>query len=343
MLILADFSPFKRHRKARQSFLELQKYMKELQDRKQEEVHHEKAPKEQSILDLLVRASGDTQDGTETSLSPLAVLGNVFIFMFAGHEASANTLHFVFLLLACNPNVQRSLQDDIERILGPRSIGELSYDADFDSLMGSHVGAVVNEALRLYPVLPFILKATREQPQSLLVNGKSHIIPPDTFILLNTSAAHRNPKYWSEPHEFLTGPRPNTLAAFNPSAWLGRDNSGTQSQRHFNFPKPGSFIPFSDGSRGCLGTRFAMVELCTVVARIFSELTVELNVEGLTEDADIIEREKSWEKARTCAEGELASGVVFEMSLRMEGRIPVLFSKKGEEKFAGLSMHSSNF
>jgi len=54
--------------------------------------------------DLIVQASEDFNQ-TSTAISSPAVLGNIFIFMFAGHEANANTLNFIIVLLACHPGI----------------------------------------------------------------------------------------------------------------------------------------------------------------------------------------------------------------------------------------------
>lgn len=54
------------------------------------------------------------------------------------------------------------LQMDTDRILSDCPNDQWSYETHFSSLMESLVGAVINETLRLYTVLPFILKATVE-------------------------------------------------------------------------------------------------------------------------------------------------------------------------------------
>ena len=283
--------------------------------------------------DLIVRAGGTFDENSQAVLPPSAVLGNIFLFMFAGHEASANTINFLILLLACHPRIQLSLQMDIDRILGDCPNDQWSYETYFPSLMESLVGAVINETLRLYTVLPFILKATVEDPQPVVVNGRVHLVPPNTLILMNTSATHRNPKHWPKPQGCLPETKPYPVAAFNPRNWLERKGKDTGN---LLLSKTGSFIPFSAGSRGCLGNRFSLVELCAIVMRIFWKLSVELAVEGLMPASSREEKKARWEKTRTRSEFEMSSGVNFKMSLRMEGNVPVNFVKRGEEEFAEL-------
>lgn len=279
----------------------------------------------------MVRAGEVSSKHSNARLSPRAILGNIFIFMFAGHEANANTLSFLLVLLACHPQVQKSLQNNIDRILGSRPVSQWSVERDYSLLMESHVGAVINETLRLYTVLPFLPKVVPESPYPIRIDNQRYIIPANTLILINTSATHRHPSYWPKPQrEIEGGDRPNPVAEFSPRRWLVR--TAEKSTTEFLRPKPGSFIPFSDGGRGCLGRRFALVELCAVVTRIFSEYSVELVTEGENErlgsTANEEQRKVAWEKAKELAEQKMSSGVEFRTALRMSDNVPLRFVKK---------------
>ena len=249
--------------------------------------------------------------------------------MFAGHEASANTLHFIIILLACNPEIQASLQADIDRITHSKARESWAYEENYQPLLESLVGAVINETLRLFTVLPYILKSTTKVPQSLSVHNRTHIVPPNTLMLINTTAAHRNPKYWPNPAKYChTDTRPNPLDRFDPKQWLERDKG---KDGGLFKPASGSFIPFSDGSRGCLGQHFSMIELCAAVTTIFAQHSVELVVPPYGKIVDMESRRAAWQSARREAEIALTDGVTFEMSLRMATKVPIRFiaRKKG--------------
>ena len=61
-----------------------------------------------------------------------------------------------------------------------------------------------------------------------------------------------------------------------------------------------------------------MVELCAQLVGIFSEWSVEL----------VVDRNEEWEETKKRAEEVLSSGVVFDMTLRPGGMVPVRFVRR---------------
>lgn len=77
-----------------------------------------------------------------------------------------------------------------------------------------------------------------------------------------------------------------------------------------------------------------MVELCAMVARIFSEYSVELAIEetGKSREGEDTCGEISWEQARKMAEHQMSAGLEFKMSLRSVGDSAAVFCQEGGEK-----------
>ena len=252
--------------------------------------------------------------------------------MFAGHESSALTLDFLIILLACHPEFQIALQSDLDRIIGTTPPSEWSFEKHYRPLSTGYVGAIINETSRLFTVLPYLSKTSPSIPHSVTLADKNYIIPAETVIFINTSAVHRHPGFWPAPS--IEDPidaknAPNAVASFNPEHWLQPSvtEGGEQMTDNFLRPQPGSFIPFSEGHRGCLGKRFALVELVAIVSRIFKDYSVELVVDC---DADAPKGKylHCWRRARKDAEYAMSAGVEFKISLRRTKKVPLRFVRR---------------
>lgn len=248
----------------------------------------------------------------------------------AGYETSANTLTYAITLLACGPDLQKAMQFDIDKILDNRPSSQWSFESDFPKILDGCVGAVMNETLRLYSVLPFLPKTTRETPKSLNLNGRDHTVPADTLIMINTSAAHRNSKYWpSAGHKGGDGP-PYPVSSFDPAQWLWSESNKEKGTSSFS-PTPGSYIPSADGPRACMGKRFAQAQFCAVMTAILKNYSVESVIDD-SKTAEKGAKKSLWEKAKRNAEQELSDGVGFMVSLKMSGKVPLRLVKRGEKQ-----------
>ncbi|TMW42480.1 hypothetical protein DOY81_012440 [Sarcophaga bullata] len=97
--------------------------------------------------------------------------------------------------------------------------------------------------MRLYPSVPGIMRESVNETQ--LPNGL--ILPPKTFITLSIFDIHRNPKHFENPNTF-------DPERFTPERSVGRH--------------PYAYLPFSAGQRNCIGQKFAMLEMKTVLIHV---------------------------------------------------------------------------
>ena len=151
-------------------------------------------------------------------------------------DDSANTLLYAFLLLALNPAVQETLVREINESIGNR----LPTYKDFPNLV--YPRCVMFETLRLCPLVVGIPKRTQDREEMLL--GK-YYIPKNTTVLYDVVNLHRNPNYWGDDVE-----------TFNPGRFDGRNAVGKSDnviKENIRLPIKGAFVPFSEGSRTCLG------------------------------------------------------------------------------------------
>ncbi|KAK4548944.1 hypothetical protein LTR36_008717 [Oleoguttula mirabilis] len=370
---MLSYSPLKIHKVANESFVEWGKYMREMYHDKRAEVKQGETRDGMDLMGALVKGAGITEEslnangdsadaekaGSGTNkqmLSDEEILGNAFVFILAGHETAANTIHFSMLFLAMHPQSQRRLQKDLDDILGDKPISKWDYDEDVPKLFGSMCGAVMNEELRLIPPVVGIPKSTpKGRPQGLQMGGRHVTVPGGSYVTLNTAAIHRNPKYY--PHS--SG---DDLLDFRPERWLldgsaksatgdehayadedgldfdGPDKRGDTSASLFR-PAKGAYIPFSDGYRSCLGRRFAQVEILAVLAVIFKTWTVELDVSMFLSDEEMKtaseeQKREAWEKAKARSNDLLRNGMMTIITIQMrKEKVPMRFVKRGSEKF----------
>ena len=304
----------------------------------------------------------ESEESGLPQLSEDDILGNAFIFTLAGHETTANSIHFSIIYLAAHPNAQRKLHADLDRIFQHRPTSEWDYERDLPTLLNSMANAVLSEELRLIPPVNSIPKCVREQ-QTLTVNGKKCFVPAGTYISLLTPAAHRNPNYWptgppSDPEHPIhsTSNTNNDLEEFKPERWfvpksenaangvVPRNNTPDErgEESHLDTrttlyrPRHGSYIPFSEGARSCLGRRFAQVQVLAVLATIFSQYSVELALDDYATEAEVAgmseeERGKVWEKARLNVHKVLSENMQSIFTLKMVGTdVKVVFKRRGE-------------
>jgi cytochrome P450 len=312
------------------------------------------------IFSALIRGSGITDQKNTTQKSDL--LGNAFVIMLAGHETTANTLHFSLIFLAMNWASQKRLQGNVDTIFDGKLINEWKYEEHFPKLFGGMPAAVMNETLRLLQPVINIPKSTASgRPQRLDIGGQQYTMPGDTHIFLS-AGTHRNPKYWPAPPNESNTDGVKDVDRFRPERWLidAKPESQIQSSdidqidaelrgsfdentsAHLFKPVKGSYIPFSDGFRSCIGRRFAQVEIVAVLAVIFSQYSVELAVDDFATDEEVErmleggeERRELYKKAIDRADDLLKNKVGSIITLQLRGvSIPIRLMKRGEERFA---------
>ncbi|OBZ67577.1 hypothetical protein A0H81_12404 [Grifola frondosa] len=219
----------------------LERYMVEMvQARKTGEKKEERYDLFSNLLD----ANEEESEG-QAKLSDGELIGNIFIFLIAGHETTAHTLAFTFALLALYPDEQEILYRHIKSVLPD---GRRPNYEDMGSL--SYSMAVFNETLRMFPLAEDTTLVTSNAAGEKLTVP----VPQGTYVTIHTPGLHYNPRYWEDPH------------VFKPSRFLG------------DWPRD-AFLPFSGGPRACVGRRFSETEAVAILSLIVSRYKVEVKEE----------------------------------------------------------------
>jgi cytochrome P450 family 135 len=178
----------------------------------------------EDILSMLIAARFD--DGSQMSDSELR--DQLMTLLLAGHETTATGLAWTFdLLLHTSGPLERLVE---------------SLEARDDG----YLDAVVNESLRVRPVVPFTGRLLHEGAE---LGGYEH--QPGTVILAAIYMAHTNPELYPDPF------------AFRPERFLDEG------------PDTYSWVPFGGGTRRCIGAAFAQLEMRVALRTILESVRLE--------------------------------------------------------------------
>lgn len=193
------------------------------------------------LLTLLLEAA-DPETGK--GLSDVEVRTNIVTFIGAGHETTANALAWSLYLLSQDERARARIEREVDEVLG---------DADFEP---AHIErlvytrAVLDEAMRLYPPVPFLSRAAIRDDRA---GGLD--IAAGTVVTIAPYVLHRHRALWDEPD------------AFRPERFLG-----SEGKRIDRF----AYLPFGAGPRVCIGASFALLEAVVVLASVVRAVRLDL-------------------------------------------------------------------
>lgn len=177
---------------------------------------------------------------TGNRLSHDTVIDNMITFLIAGHETTSGLLSFLFYYLLKNPESYRKAQEEVDRVIGSESI----RDHHVNEL--PYITACLRETLRLQPTAPaFTVSPHSEQGE--IIGGKYHVKHGQGIVALLHSV-QRDPAVYGEDAE-----------EWRPERML---------DEHFNKLPNGSWKPFGNGARGCIGRPFAWQEAMMLTAML---------------------------------------------------------------------------
>lgn len=207
-----------------------------------------KLPK--AFLDLLLEKLNTSGN---QKLSDEEIREEVDTFMFEGHDTTAMALSWTLFLLGHNEEVQRKLQIEVDQLYADQFLNDDDFeqtDLELEHIKKlKYLDCVIKEALRLCPSVPFIGRQTT----SNLKLG-DYVVPPGSVIFVLIYQLHRNSDIYPNPEQF------------DPDRFLPENTIG----RH-----PFAYVPFSAGPRNCIGQKFAMAEMKTILLHLIRNFKFE--------------------------------------------------------------------
>jgi cytochrome P450 len=202
--------------------------------------HRDRDSNGDDLLSMLMRV----RDADGSALSEKQLRDEAVTLLLAGHETTALTLTWTWVLLARHDDVERRLHDEIDAVLGgrPPTVNDVPR-----LRVCEHI---IMESMRLYPPAYTI---GREAVRDVEIGGWH--VPAGTTLFVSPWLMHRDTRWFDEPQ------------AFRPDRW---DGDFADKLPRF------AYMPFGGGPRICIGNRFAMMEAVLLLATIAQRVRFSL-------------------------------------------------------------------
>jgi len=181
----------------------------------------------EDILSMLLMA----RDEDGEPLSDEELRDELMTLLLAGHETTASSLSWAFEQLTQKPQTLERLTDELRG-------GEDE----------AYVDAVIQETMRLRPVLPIVVRLLK---QPITVGQGRFRLPAGTRVAPAIILVHLRDDIYPEPFEF----RPERFIETPPGTY--------------------TWIPFGGGMRRCVGSAFALFEMRAVLRAVLTTFDIE--------------------------------------------------------------------
>ncbi|KAF9418543.1 hypothetical protein HW555_004692 [Spodoptera exigua] len=165
------------------------------------------------------------------------LVAQAVLFYIAGYDTTANLIYYFLYEMAINPTVQEKLHEELDTLPSEDEIPDM-YEAIQDM---EYLEMCVNEVLRLWP----LVGSADRRSVATYDFGPTHpgskdrlIAPAGIHVWLPIYSIHRDEKFWP-----------------NPDACIPERFSKERKAEIV----PYTYMPFGNGPRHCIGSRFAVL------------------------------------------------------------------------------------
>jgi len=202
---------------------------------------HEKNPISDESTDLVYQMMQKTEKGHNYSDNDM--LAESMSLFVAGQDTTATSLCILSDVLANNPHIQKSIQQEADKIYASKPNG---WRPSFEDLSDMpYLDNVLKEFTRLYPAA--VSAVMREVTRDTRINNV--LFRKGDKVLMNIYSYHRDPTVFENPEEF------------NPDRW----------NTNPNIP----LLAFGMGVRMCFGKKLAWLEMKLVIFILMRHFTFE--------------------------------------------------------------------
>lgn len=172
----------------------------------------------------------------------------------AGTETTSQSLHWAVLYVAYFPQYQIKIHAEIDKVLGREKL-----PTESDRFKMPYTEAFINETMRFHCAGPILIPRSTTKD----VTFRGYKIPAETFVMVNTWSAMRDPEHWDEPNRF------------NPSRFI---DAKTGLLKKYRNP---AMMPFGVGKRACIGESIARMQLFLIFTSILQKFKI-----GIANESD---------------------------------------------------------
>ncbi|OCH91778.1 cytochrome P450 [Obba rivulosa] len=269
LLHFVEYLPTREYRRFRGSLKIMKRIGGQIID---EKIKEDTPRKRKDIVDVMIDANTSFNPKQQVSRDELT--DQMATLMLAGHETTATSLNYILWELAKRPEYQAKIREEIDTLrnnLTRRGESEYTIE-DLESM--KYTVAVVKETMRLHPIL---YHTTREAARDDIIPLSEPIksrtgeliknisISKGQLVLLSFWGYNRVPAVWGEDAD-----------TWNPKRFLDSDVT-----RNTNVGLYANLLTFSAGVRGCIGWRFAVLEILSFLVELLEHFKFNIPPEKL--------------------------------------------------------------
>ncbi|XP_059834790.1 uncharacterized protein LOC132398969 [Hypanus sabinus] len=184
-----------------------------------------------SLIDAFLVKREEELNNADSYFHDNNLVTSVTNLFAAGTDTSSSTLRWAILLMMKYPQIQRNVQEEINRVIGTERAPQM-----MDRKAMPYTDAVLHEIQRFANIIPMNMPHATTKD----THFREYFIPKGMQIIPLLSSVLRDKTQWETPDDF------------NPSHFLDAEG---------RFVKRDAFIPFSAGRRICIGESLAKMEL----------------------------------------------------------------------------------
>ncbi|RXW23194.1 hypothetical protein EST38_g2664 [Candolleomyces aberdarensis] len=220
------------------------------------------------IMSSILKAG--LNDDPSSRLTDHEIVSELRFLLLAGQETSANTLTWALWELCKFPDIQTALRKEIRDAREQKGGKDFTYQ-ELQAM--PLLNAVIKETLRFAPVVQNMFRENLQddvlplaQPITLksgkVVNKLP--IPKGTKIYASVGGYNMNPGVWGDDAHI-----------FNPQRWMNQDTDSTNALGMY-----ANVMTFSAGAKGCIGWRFAVMQLQNLLSTLIERFEFSLPEKG---------------------------------------------------------------